>query len=915
MLTFEVFCLIFITLVKSDETAKENNKTSLDYRLPNESYPLHYDLKLTTNVHTGEKSFKGEIIIDIIIVEATAKIYLHACQLEVEKVTIESLPTGESEELEYVYEKERHFLILNRSKLDMEFSADTQWKLSINYSGELGVNNEGFFLSSYMDEEDKEHFLAATQFESTYARLAFPCYDEPAKLANFTITINHSPNYTALSNLPVNEELSSPGKTVFLTTPPMATYLVAFIISDFEYTEIISNDLPLRLYSQPERKLEHEWALTTSILIVEHLSKYYGIDYMLPKLDQVALPNFTSGGMENWGLATYREEALLYNKNSTTVFSQTDITTMIAHELCHQWFGNYVTIQWWTYLWLKEGLASLCSYTTVDNIYPEWDIMQEFHTNSYQTALVTQAINTSRAMTSYVQTPNEIAGIYDAVSYNKASCVFNMWRHALTEDIFKQALYDYLRANNYSTVEENQLFTAIDTAMLEKNSNLSGNFTEIMLTWSHQGNYPLLNVKRDYKSGTFSVTQETFYEDKNIKGNKTWFIPFNYVTASTRDFSNTIATDFLLNIKEIVVEDAKIAPDDWLLLNKQSTGFYRINYDKENWNLIIDSLKLQYYNIHPLNRAQLLHDAYYLSVSNHLTHDVFLNLMTYLEKEEEYAPWSTVNDIVVILNRYLNSDENIEDLKFFIAQLTAPIYDKLGIKDVPGDQHYQKYTRSFVINIACWAGLQACLRETKEKFKAYIEHNTLIEPNLQAAIFCNGLIQSTDEEFNFVYNKLMDSKDKILRSELISSLACSLKENHIKQLIESSIDEKNKLLKEERYTLLSPVIRRSGVGILACIEFLSNHWQAYGNLKTDDSNLVDYTIREMSVYVMNKKQKETFLALVDKVKDKNMTTTLETDVKSVIKSNFDWLDNNRKALMSWLEQYHRDNGNDVDSTV
>lgn len=211
-------------------------------------------------------------------------------------------------------------------------------------------------------------YLATTQFESTDARHAFPCYDEPAKRANFTITINHSPTYTAISNMPVNEALSTIGKTVFLTTARIPTYIVAFVVSDFEYTEGILNDIPQRVYSRPSAKHDHEWAVVSGMLITERLSEYYGVNFMLPKMDQVAIPDFAAGGMENWGLATYREEYLLYNKDTSTVYTKTSIASISAHELCHQWFGDLVAIEWWEYLWLKEGFATFFSYSAVDDV-------------------------------------------------------------------------------------------------------------------------------------------------------------------------------------------------------------------------------------------------------------------------------------------------------------------------------------------------------------------------------------------------------------------------------------------------------------------------------------------------------------------------------------------------------------------
>lgn len=458
---------------------------------------------------------------------------------------------------------------------------------------------------------------------------------------------------------------------------------------------------------------------------------------------------------------------------------------------------------------------------------------------------------------------------------------------------------------------EEQLFSAIQTAAKEENYEIPATISEMMGTWTRQGGFPLLTVTRNYSDSTFLVKQEAFHNDETFKNNKTWFVPINYAVASNPDFRNTEATHYLLNVSEIKVADANLAKEDWLVLNKQSTGYYRINYDKENWNLIADGLIARPFKFHPRNRAQLMHDAYYLSVSNRLHHAALLKMMTYLKQEDQYAPWSTANGIVNVFNRFLSGDVKYFLLKAFVAEQIGPIYEKLGVNDVPGEHHYQKYTRNVVINMACLMGVEDCLQATNNKLKALVNDNTDIEPNLQTPIYCNGLKQSDDKEFNFVFNKLMNSTDQALRRVLISSLGCSQNENQIKKFISSSIDDSNKLRAQERYTLLNPAYSRGEVGLLACIEFLNENWNVYGNLKSGfgGSNPLDDDIRGMSAYVVNKNQEEKLMALVAKVKDsEHVTSNLEIYVKSTIADNFEWLTDNREPLISWMTQYFTKSG-------
>uniref|UniRef100_T1PH43 Aminopeptidase n=1 Tax=Musca domestica TaxID=7370 RepID=T1PH43_MUSDO len=880
----------------------------LNYRLPNNTLPIHYDVELTTNVHDGTKKFTGKVQIDVTIVEATTTLVLHKRQLNILSAKIESA-TSASEDLTISYEEEREFLTLTR-KTNVNFEKDTEWKVTLEYEGELRTDNGGFYLSTYTDADGNERYLAITQFESTDARHAFPCYDEPNKRATFTITINHSPTYSAISNMPVDKDASSSGKTVFTKTVSIPPYLIAFIVSDFVYTEGVLNGVPQRIYSRPGTEHEQEWALVSGMLILERLAEYYNVKYMLPKTDQAAIPDFSAGAMENWGLATYREAYMLYDKEKSTVNTQTNIASTIAHEYCHYWFGDYVAIEWWTYLWLKESFATLFEYKATDAAYPEWGIWQQFLTSSYQSALVNDAGNSPRPMTHYVQTPSEISRIFDTVSYSKGGSVLNMWNHALTDKVFQRGLHNYLDANQYSSAVEEQLFLAIQTAAKEENYEIPAKIEDMLGSWSRQGGYPLLTVTRNYNNGSFTVTQSSFHNNKNTVTQKSWYIPFNYAHQSNPDFRDTEASHYLLNVPSVRV-DAKLDKEDWLILNKQSTGYYRINYDEENWKLIIDGLIKSPYKIHPRNRAQLMHDAYRFSASNRLAHSVLLDMMTYLPKEDQYAPWSTANGIINVYNRYLSGDAKYYDFQMFVAEIVTPIYEKLGINDVPGEHHYQKYTRNAVINMACLAGIQSCLTETKNKLKALVQHGTPIEANVQSQIYCNGLKQSGDDVFQYVFNQLMDSTDQAFRRVLISSLGCSQNEKQLKSYLESSIDKDNKLRNQERITILSPVYSRGSVGLMATIDFLDEHWDEYGNLNTGfgGTNPLNDALGGMSLYVVNTEQEKRLLALVDKVKSsEHVSSSLEASVKYNIQSNFDWLKSNRDPLMNWFQSFNIKSG-------
>lgn len=421
-----------------------------------------------------------------------------------------------------------------------------------------------------------------------------------------------------------------------------------------------------------------------------------------------------------------------------------------------------------------------------------------------------------------------------------------------------------------------------------------------MTSWTRQGGLPLLNVVRNYDDGSFTVQQEQYTNNQDAVGTNTWYIPINYAISTDPDFRNTEATHYLLK-NNITVNNTQLVKDEWLILNKQSTGYYRINYDADNWQLIIDGLINRPYKIHPRNRAQLISDLYRFSTSGRVPHATLLQLLTYLPQENQYAPWSAANTAITLFNRYLSSDESYGHFQNYVKELVSEQYDKFGINDISGEQHLVKFTRNVVINIACLVGLTSCLTQTSSKLHALVENGTPIEPNLQTPVYCNGLKQANNETFDFVYNKLIQSNDQAERRLLISALGCAQSEYQLKKFVESSLTDTLRI--QERYTLLSPTYSRGEIGLFVCIDFLLENWQAYGNLNAGFGgvNPLYSDIVGMSAYVVNDNQAERLQKLIDAVKDSEFVpSTLQVSVDANVKANRDWQTANRDPIISWV---------------
>lgn len=335
-------------------------------------------------------------------------------------------------------------------------------------------------------------------------------------------------------------------------------------------------------------------------------------------MDMIAIPDFSAGAMENWGLVTYRETALLYSPNVSSSSSQHRVASVIAHELAHQWFGNLVTMKWWTDLWLNEGFATYVASLGVDYLHPEWNSFEEESVENTLGIFKFDALKSSHPVSVPIIDPAEISQIFDKISYEKGSSVLRMMHRFLGEETFRKGISNYLKKHEFGNAEQDNLWECL-TEEAYKNDALPKSVTvkQIMDAWTLQTGYPLVIVNRDYKKGTADITQVRYLADTNRARSDLhtcWWVPLSYTTAHELDFNNTHPEEWLAcDENEVSVQKTiKNLPNasEWILFNIDLSGLYKVKYDEKNWNLLIEQLAgPDYVKISSTNRAQLIDDA------------------------------------------------------------------------------------------------------------------------------------------------------------------------------------------------------------------------------------------------------------------------------------------------------------------
>lgn len=645
-----------------------------DVRLSKNITPTHYEIFLAPDLDNF--IFQGEETISVNVLKPTKEITLHSAEIEVLDVFI-----GKEVATKITYDIKKETVTFIFGDPIPKGKA----KLVIKFTGILNDKMRGFYRSRY-EHDGRTYHMGVTQFESTDARRAFPNFDEPAHKATFEVSLKVPSDRTVISNTIETEILEHNGgfKTVkFAPTPKMSSYLLAFIIGHFEYIEKKTKEgVLVRVFVTPGKKEQAKFALDVAAKLMTFYHEYFGIAYPISSMDLVAIPDFANGAMENWGAVTYRETALLVDPENSSLITKQWVALIIAHELAHQWFGNLVTMEWWTHLWLNEGFASFMEYLAVDKLFPKWNIWTQFVYTEQAKALSLDGLENTHPIEVPVHHPGEISEIFDAVSYSKGASVIRMIESYVGERNFQKGLSQYLKTHKYSNASTIDLWNALQKA--------SGKpVGKIMKNWTSLPGYPVVTVEN--KNGNLTLSQERFYSSPLVKKKEdtSWIIPLSILTD---DKKNPVTT--LIDKKTVVLPG--FSKTKWLKANADDTSFVRIRYADELLNAIELPIQKRDTRLNEESRFALVRDAFALSEAGYIPTREALDLLTGYKNEKGYIVWSEIITHLLELKFLLNGSDFYELFADFGRQLLAPIVSHVGWSKKKGESHQQTLLRSAV---------------------------------------------------------------------------------------------------------------------------------------------------------------------------------------------------------------------------
>ncbi|KAJ3286503.1 hypothetical protein HK104_008993, partial [Borealophlyctis nickersoniae] len=600
-----IIVLVFVIIVRSGSDSGPAPVPSepiasnwTDVRLPHWIKPTRYDLDLHVDVEGA--TFEGTVQISLQILNTTSFVAFHSVGLTVHSAALINGPTPSRNETR---EDTQYTLLW----FDTPLRGRTNHTLKLSFNGTLSNGLSGFYRSTYKggknDQETK--YIATTQFEPTDARRAFPCLDEPGMKSVFQINMTVPWRYHALSNMPYTDVKDAAGskRFVFEETKEMSTYLVAYIVSEFESVKgKTDRGVNVAVYTQPGKTDLGRFALTTAIDVLEFYEKTYGIAYPLPKGDLIAIPDFAAGAMENWGLVTYRDTALLVDNATSSAKEKQRVAEVIAHELAHQWFGSPLPV-------IRSNRLLIFGYSYprgAQAAHPTWRIEDQFVTFDLLRALDADASRYTHPIAATVHNPEEIREIFDDISYAKGSSVIRMLESYLTTSVSPKFFFDrihaYLSSHAYSNAETKQLWAAFDTDGMSVGS--------IMSTWTDQPGYPIITVE-DTGNGRVSLKQERFYlspGNATVDEAQTWQVPFTYAVYDRSGSAGKAQTVVLKEGGPVTIKTGGGAKGV-VLGNVGRTGVYRVKYPEETYQEVAKWLEEDKKALSPVDLAGLLNDA------------------------------------------------------------------------------------------------------------------------------------------------------------------------------------------------------------------------------------------------------------------------------------------------------------------
>jgi len=857
--------------------------------LPANVKPVHYDLTLEPDF--ANFTYQGTVTIDLDVVDDTTSIALNTNELKIHSTKVTAGQQVITESPHVATDDDAQTTTVS---FDQAIPGGSQAKLTMAFAGVLNDNMAGFYRSSFKAADGSTTYMATTQMEPTDARRAFPCFDEPALKAKFTVTLIADEKMTCLSNMDVASEKQiqstiSGGRrkaVTFSPTPLMSTYLLCFIVGELNYIETNNFRVPVRVYAPKDRDIEHgRFSLELAAKTLAFYEKTFDSPFPLPKMDMVAIPDFSAGAMENWGLVTYRVVDVLIDEKVSGAATKQRVAETVQHELAHQWFGNLVTMDFWDGLWLNEGFATWMSWYSCNVFYPDWKVWEGYVTDNLASALSLDSLRSSHPIEVPVKRADEINQIFDAISYSKGSSVIRMISKYVGEDTFMEGIRRYLKKHAYGNTETGDLWAALADA--------SGkDVGKVMDIWTKKVGFPVVTVTE----GTDSIhlKQNRFLRTADVKPEEDQTLYPVFLALRTKE---GVDEDLTLFDREA---DFKLKELDFFKLNADHSGLYRTSYTPERLRKLGISAKEGLLTVE--DRAGMIADAGSLAASGYQKTSGILSLLDSFKHEAEFVVWGEITGRIGSLRgAWMFEDQKIRDaLKKFQLELSAEKAHELGWTFNEKDGHIEQQFKGLMFGAAGIAGDEEITKasfDMFDKFKA--GDKSAIHPNIRGSVYAIVLANGGQEEYNVIVNETRNAATSDERNSALRALGRAKSPELIQRTLAMALSDE---VKGQDIYLPIAALRSHAEGCHALWKWVKDNWEELERRLPPSLSMLSSVVAITTSGFTHREHIEDIEAFFKGKSTKGFDMALSQSIDA-ISAKAAWLERDADDVKTWLKEH------------
>ncbi|CAN7983602.1 unnamed protein product [Ixodes hexagonus] len=846
----------------------------------------------------GDSYYLGKTIILLRCLQPTQTIFLHATGFTVKEHQATLVREGDKSFVGIGKMAVNDDLEMLKVDLDTPLEYNQTYSLSLEFAGSIHTAPRGLYKSFFtvngqriirsvgaIFTPEKTRWLVSRMFPAGLPPLA-------SRTAYFYISRPYSGSVYSVIELELNRgDMQEITKNKYPASHNANSAPVSAVPT--------AESVLIKVHGTIHQLQNSEYVLQVAPAIFSYYQESFRINYPFSKLDLVAMPTLPTPAMEHWGLITFQPLFLDYRKEETPFKLKLASLKLVARKIGQQWFGNLVTVAWWDHLWLKEGVSQYLAYSAASAADTQTDLLSTVLVEEVHNSMEYDGHNTSQPVEKQLNTPMQIRKHMNPAVIAKSVALVRMLAHLVPKNAFRVGIREFLKKYSYKSVLPEHLFKELHTVQRSLFGHLSVNLTSVMKSWLTQSGYPVVLLNRSYSENTAVVSQKRFIFGADPPAVTLWHVPISYVSEETPDFDSTLPKLWLKD-REVVIP-AMPPKNRWVILNTKETNYYKVNYDKTNWLMIISQLESDHKVIHEFNRAQLIDDSLDLARAGQLPYDLAFDVLEYLPKERGHVPWNTALANFQKLDPVLRHTKVYSKWKKFVNHLLNNQYERLMSEEHKEESLQTSILRTSILTLSCDYEHTACVTFCKKMLDNlrgnYESSYHMIPHSYRPIVFCQAIKHGTEADFNFLWKHYEMATTPQERTVLLKALSCTGNLQLLEKLLLQLVNKNSGVeTTQKAANLLNAISSTSLSGSTSVVRFMSDHQEAVFNRYGSLQGLFDSILQSIVDNIQHESELSKLHEIYERTKD-----VLPSEEEKVLR-----MISNAREHIRWSSHFYRD---------